>query len=687
LRNFERRLGGYLLLSAILGIVAGYGQYRFWTRANMRPLEKLYLRQYFLGSLKAAVSAHADSRYTLLTSQYTDANGRKATGGVTDDQVHPVRDARGRPVRNARGYVFAWNPPNQKGDLSWQKIKLNDRLMCTVLRKQTYQGASFFAILLPSLISGLLVSGGATAGFIFYDVRQNRKYERGTFVRGTRHIEPENYELRGGRPGLGTPSLRIGKRTLRDRLRSSKPVIHWLRIPREEESSHTTLLGDTGTGKSQLIHIFLRQIAGRAPSEPAIVYDPAGEFLAAHYNEARGDIVLNPLDSRCPFWTPTSEIRLITDLELIAESFFPGGETQRAGTSEFFLKAARSIFARLIEFNPTPGELIAWLTDEEAIDERVKGTELIHLIDRRAPQQRGGVLGTLSEAGKQLKLLPSKADCSGEIALTEWAEKRQGWIFVTSTQDTRSQLRPLHSIFLDLLMKRLMASDPSWGVRHPCWLIVDEAHVLGRLPALYTALTEGRKFGIKLILGTQNKNQFEEKYGRGAATMLSAPVLKIVFRCNEPDSARWVSELIGEAEWEKPRIGTTASVEDRGRDSLHYSNHLERKPVVSREEIMSLPKLNGYWKYQDMVVPFKFNARKWPSQAERFLPHTSLKPGIAEKEQPDKHIPAPQISDEVIKLAPDSIGDKAGRSIGPIGTEERFVNEAAMIYSKDEPEV
>ena len=135
--------------------------------------------------------------------------------------------------------------------------------------------------------------------------------------------------------------------------------------------------------------------------------------------------------------------------------------------------------------------------------------------------------------------------------------------------------------------------------------IVDEVHVLKRLPALSTALIEGRKYGLKIVLGTQNKAQFEEHYGRGAATMLSAPHVKILFRCNEPESARWVSDMIGEEENERPRIGTTAAVQPNGRDSINYATFTERRLVVSREQIMGLKNLHGYWKYSDSVVPFR----------------------------------------------------------------------------------
>lgn len=634
-RNFERRLGGYLLLALLIGGGVGYCVFRFWTRAQMMPLQKLYLRQYTLGSLKAVASGKSVSRYQLLTCQVTDAaTGRVATGGVTDAQVHPVRDAEGRPVRDENGYVFAWNAavrPAARGALVWQKVKVNDRQMVALMRENNYDGTSLSGLLLPSLIVGLMAFVGVAVGLVVWDQRLNKKYEQGRFIRGTKLVQPREYELKEGQPGLAVPTLEVKesgllKRLYRRALAKEEPV-WWLPIPRAEETFHTTILGDTGMGKSQIIHQFLRQIAARKTDETAIVYDPKGEFLASHFNAARGDIILNPLDARCPFWTPAGEIRLKTDYDLIAESFFPGSEQQRGTTSEFFIKASRSIFARLLEFNPDPRELVAWLTDENRIDEKVKGTELQHLIDPHAPQQRGGVLGSLATVGKLLRLLPAREECGAELSLTAWARERRGWIFITANKDIRDQARPLLAVFIDLLLKRSMSVEERWGQAHPCWFVVDEADSLGRLPALYGALVEGRSYGLKLIVGTQNKSQFDEKYGQKAATMLSAAALKVILRSNEPDSARWVSELIGNAEWEKPRIGTTASVSDQGRDSINYMSQIETRPVISREEIMGLPKLRGYWKYGDTVIPFRIRAVSWRARAERFIPRAAMLAG------------------------------------------------------------
>ena len=250
----------------------------------------------------------------------------------------------------------------------------------------------------------------------------------------------------------------------------------------------------------------------------------------------------------------------------------------------------------------------------------VAGTEQAHLIPKNAHGQRAGVLGVLSELGDILRYLPERHECESEISLSEWAKRRSGWIFITSRTDMREALRPLQAAFINVLMKRLMSVSPEWGHAHPCWLIVDEVHSLHRLPALYEVETEGRKYGLKLIQGTQGKTQYEEYYDRLSKAMLAAPKLKLFFRCGESESARWISDTIGEYEVEKPRIATTASVEDKGRDALNYSTTTEHRQAISKEEIMALPDLHGYWKYGDAVVPFRLPLAPLKVVTRGFIP-------------------------------------------------------------------
>ena len=48
----------------------------------------------------------------------------------------------------------------------------------------------------------------------------------------------------------------------------------------------------------------------------------------------------------------------------------------------------------------------------------------------------------------------------------------------------------------------------------------------------------------------------------------------------------------------------------------------EQKAVISKEEIMSLPDLNGYWKYGDVVVPFRLPVARVKLIAKGYIPRT-----------------------------------------------------------------
>ena len=390
-----------------------------------------------------------------------------------------------------------------------------------------------------------------------------------------------------------------------------------LTVPRSEENEGLLLLGDPGTGKSQVIHQLLDHIARRKPQEAVICYDPAGEFIERHFDPDR-DIVLNPLDPRCPQWKPSYEFDAAYMRQFIAESFFPCPEHSPANT-QFFIKAARSIFAQMLTFSATPDRFVEMLSDESLIDYCVARTEHAHLIAKDAKGQRGGVLATLSEIGESFKLLVSEERPKRWLSLYKWARQREGWIFITSTHSTRESLRRLQAAWINMLLGNLLTSYSASHQRR-CWMIIDEVHSLKHLPILSSTLVEARKYEVKMVLGTQNKAQFEEHYGRGAATMLASSHTKIFFRCNEPESARWVSDMIGEEEKERPRIGTTATVQANGRDSINYSTFTERRSVVSKEQIMALPNLHGYWKYSDSVVPFRIEPIDRPKVAPSFIP-------------------------------------------------------------------
>ena len=418
-------------------------------------------------------------------------------------------------------------------------------------------------------------------------IRRNRARVRmlahGRRLKGPQMVTVQAFSHWSGNSGIGFVTTQ-GKQTLA--------------IPRSLESSHLMIMGDTGAGKSVLQRRVLMQIAER--QETAIVYDPALEYTSQFFNPARGDLILNPLDARCPYWSPCKEVLHEAEALTLATSLFP----DKPYENTFFVEGPRKIFAYLLTLKPTPEQLVWWMSHEEELDRLLKGTELEAFLYRGAGPQRGGVLGALNMVADSLKLLPKQSETKQSWATEEWARRKSGWLFLTSIPRFRERLLPLMSLWLDTLVLRLMnQGDPA--MRH-AWFVLDELASLQKLPQLHTALTENRKSGNPLVIGFQGRSQLETRYGHEAETMLSQPATKIFLHTSEPRAAKWISETIGEVEMERMKETVTTGRFLRSAGSKSYNTERRVEPLVLPSEISGLPRLHALLKVDNLVVSFGF---------------------------------------------------------------------------------
>ena len=392
--------------------------------------------------------------------------------------------------------------------------------------------------------------------------------------------------------------------------------VRTLRLPRAIEPSHILIMGDTGTGKSTLIRRILLEIEERG--EAAIVYDPALDYTPEFYAPERGDVILNPLDARMPYWSPGDELRHDAEALTLAASLFP----DRHNENPFFVEGPRKIFAHLLTFRPTPEEMAWWMCHEEEIDRRVKGTEYAAMIDRQAPAQRSGVLASLNMIADTVKLLPSERETTARWSAAEWSKNRKGWLFLTSTPETRKRLIPLTSLWLDTLVLRLMnQGTANQGQISPrkVWFILDELASLQRLPQLHTAITENRKSNNPVVLGFQGRSQLETRYGHEAEAMLSQLATKIFLRTSECRAAEWISKTIGEVEIERLRESRSSGQLGRQRNTKSYNLERQVEPLVMASEISGLPSLRGYLKNENLVVRMSFPFLELPSKHPKYI--------------------------------------------------------------------
>jgi type IV secretory pathway TraG/TraD family ATPase VirD4 len=589
---------------------------------GLSPLERYYL-PYYLRTETAGLT-HPTSNYQLL--YVSDGESRSRLAVDTDVQPGATPQFEGKPLpliltpqASQHGTYYLYREPLRN---------YSNKALHNWIAHWIFGDASLYGLFRMQLFFGLAALVLQLPFSVRKDIARRKQLRYGRRLKGPILVNPKDFTKQLAGDGIG---LQVdGQKSL-------------LRIPREAENTHFLIVGDTGSGKSTIIRGVLRQVAERGHS--AIVYDPACEFVRQFYSPDRGDIILNPLDERCPYWSPSGELKRKAEAKALAVSLFqPGGNTLK-----FFVESPQKIFAHLLSYLPSPSDLVHWMSHPEEIDRRVKDTELAALIDPKAPQQRTGVLGSLNMVADSFRLLPTQAEGNGTWAATEWAEERQGWIFITSRPALREALRPLISLWLDVLVLRLL-TEPHPGQR-PAWFVIDELASLQRLPQLHTAITENRKSNNPVILGFQGRSQLEARYGEDAEAMLSQPATKIFLKTSEPRAARWVSEAIGEIEIERLR----ETHYDGQRAGRNFALDRQTEPLVLPSEISGLDQLHAFLKYGNRVTRFSFPyidlPKAHPGFIERemddFLP-SRVPPGDSAPPKEHKLIPGETIEQQAM---------------------------------------
>ncbi len=151
---------------------------------------------------------------------------------------------------------------------------------------------------------------------------------------------------------------------------------------------------------------------------------------------------------------------------------------------------------------------------------------------------------------------------------------------------------PLQSVWLDCLVRRLMAAQES---REQTWIIADELPILRRQAQLETLVVRGRKRGLCAVLGFQAITQLRALYGRDqTATMAAAPATKLILRTGEPETARWSSAQIGEREVSRT-AGRRQCRPTRDRRRFHDSSSARQvESAALASEIQMLQPFQGY---------------------------------------------------------------------------------------------
>ena len=356
---------------------------------------------------------------------------------------------------------------------------------------------------------------------LFFSIR-GRLLQSKTHISGRKRASPEEVTLKLRITGSAS-SIKIGG----------------LALVKGSETQHTLITGGTGTGKTNCLYYFLKQI--RKDRQKAIIIDTSGAFQD-FYREKK-DFILNPFSSTIS-WHPWAECQLTFDFEALAESFIPHSYSDH---ESYWRIAARSLFSTIcyeLRHSMKTSEIVQWLLYEPLpkLCQFVSGTKASAHMDLSSEKTAGSVR---SVAASFLSCLEWLKDTTTPFSIREWIgnSDSDSWLFLQCTPSQRSALNPLFTAWVSMAIRSLLNLTPDLNRR--VWYILDELPSLNKIKDLELFVSEGRKYGGAGVMVIQSPAQLETIYGQGIAkTIVGNCATKIAFSEQEPEISEKISKLL-----------------------------------------------------------------------------------------------------------------------------------------------
>lgn len=353
-----------------------------------------------------------------------------------------------------------------------------------------------------------------------------------------------------------------------------------------------------------------------------VVFDFKGEFWGQFGDESKGDKLFNPLDVRTLGWTVFNDIRRVTDIDLIAGALIP---PPAKNSDPIWTEGAKDIFTSILKYcyftdrktNKAVWECVT-ASGEKLADmfSQVPGCErgLKHLQD---PTSRTA-LSFLTELMVYAKGFEFLAHADGDFSICDWLEKGEGWIFVASYSDVKDTLRPITGLFIDFMIAKHLSMKED--VDRRIYYFLDEMTALGRLPSIEMALNQGAGKGASVWILLQAFGQLDSVYGRDIRdAIFNGCGTSVVFSVADPNTAKLLSDKVGETEYFEKEISLSYGVGDN-RDGENFRQAKRSERLLLPIEIQNLKKFECLVNVPDhgltkTTIPF----RKFPLLQEPFV--------------------------------------------------------------------
>jgi type IV secretory pathway TraG/TraD family ATPase VirD4 len=363
-------------------------------------------------------------------------------------------------------------------------------------------------------------------------------------------------------------------------------------LSREDEIRHVLCLGRPGVGKTVLFHDVLEQLLGRDDDAKILVYDYKGDYVAKFARA--GDLLFNPVDRRSVSWNIFSDLIDVMDIDAVCQSLVPESREE----DRFWLDSARAVLTGILHLcwqrnTRTNAAIWHWLTRPtkelaDALASIPQGQRGWKAIEDASSRQALGVMATLMLYAKPFEFM---SHWPGGWSVRTWLTTPGARVlFVSNTPRVKDTLKPILSLCIDLLGRTLLSLPDDWQRR--VYFVVDEFGTLQRLSTVTDLLTLSRSKGGSVWLGIQDLGQIDRLYRHDVRqTIVNACGNTVIFALADPDTQRYVSQLIGEVEYEEPELSHRIAADRHG--SFSVRRQVKTAPLMLPSELQSLADLTA----------------------------------------------------------------------------------------------
>jgi hypothetical protein len=429
-------------------------------------------------------------------------------------------------------------------------------------------------------------------------------------------------------------------------------------IPYKYAQRNFRYTGRVGSGKTVGMAELEHQVCNEQ-GVSAVFWSKTGEEIERFYRPGI-DLIANPFDSRCPgydFFDSEDPV----EYQQRAYALIP--ENANGGEGTYFSSLARLVIANVMHqlkmranatgrpawatlrtlnavlfnqnkenvryelgLNPDgtdPNELstIKQLRSEDktSIESLVRGTAAQGVF--RDDKQKNLAMTNITQQLSILQFLqdpkPGQKGISPYTIIREMMDDNNPSgrrLFLGSNEKIHDVVTPIHRMILSACFKTAMSG--SKVDYDKIWFFMDELSSLGTLFSFKEVISEGRKFGICIVVGYQVLSQVKETQGENDSRTINANLSnRICFNIPDQESAKFFSEELGKKIIE---VGDAASISIKeGVGSYNVRSAIDdKKAAVPPERIQALKdceciiKIGGFnpaeAQYQPVDYPTEF---------------------------------------------------------------------------------